>query len=74
VIRVGEQPPVAAVGVVQRQHVEHEFTDDFLRVQASQPGGRPVEHDDAANLVGDHDAIRQLVGEDQAPDRDRPFR
>jgi hypothetical protein len=71
VIRIGAHPPVLTVGVAERKHVEHELADDFPRVQPGQTGGDPVEHDDAAGFVGHHHPIRQLVGEDQAPDRDR---
>jgi len=74
VVRVGAHPPVVVVGIPQRQHVEDELADDLARVQAGQAGGDPVEHHDAADFVGHHDPIRQLVGKDQAPDRDRPFR
>jgi hypothetical protein len=74
VVRIGEQPPVAAIGVAEREHVEDELADHFGRVQPGQAGGGPVEDDDAADLVGDHHPIRQLVSEDQAPDRDRAFR
>ena len=74
VVRVGVNPPVPAVVVAQRQHVEHELAGHLGRVQPGQPGRDPVEHDDAADLVGDDHPIGQLIGEDQAPDRDRPFR
>jgi len=73
VVRVRVHPPVAAFGVAEREHVEHELADDLGRIQPGQAGGDPVEHDDAAGFVGDHHPIRQLVGEDQAPDRDRAF-
>jgi len=38
-----------------------------------QAGGDPVEHDDAADFVGDHNPVGKLVRENQAPDRDRAF-
>ena len=61
-------------GAQQREHVEHELADDLGRVEPGEPGGHPVEDDDAAHLVGDHHPVRQLVREDQAPDRDWAFR
>jgi hypothetical protein len=73
VVRVGVQPPVPALRIAEREHVEHELADDLGRVEAGQAGGDAVEHDDAAGLVGDHDPVRKLVGENQAADRDRAF-
>jgi hypothetical protein len=74
VIRIGVNPPVAPVGVAERQHVEHELADDFGRFEPGQAGGDPVEHDDAARFVGHHHPVWQLIGKDQAPGRDRSFR
>ena len=62
-VRIGVHPPVAVVGVAERKHVEYEFTDDLGRVQPGQPASGPVEHDDAAGVVGDHHSVGQLVGE-----------
>jgi hypothetical protein len=73
VVRVGVQPPVPAVSVAERKHIEHELADDLGRIQPGQAGGDPVEHDDVADFVGDHHPVGKLVGEDQAPDRDRAF-
>jgi hypothetical protein len=73
VVRVGAQPPVPAVRVAQRKHVEHELADDLGRIQPGQARSDPVEHDDAADFVGDHHPIRKLVSGNQAPDRDRTF-
>jgi hypothetical protein len=73
VVWIGVHPPVPAIGVAERKHVEHELADDLGRIQPGQAGGDPVEDDDAADLVGDHHPIRQLVCEDQAPDRNRAF-
>ena len=73
VVRIGEYPPVAALGVAEREHVEHELAGDLGRVEPGQAGSHPVEDDDAADLVGDHHSVRQFVGENQAPDRDRAF-
>jgi len=71
VVRIGAYPPVPAFGVTERNHVEYEFADDLGRIQPGQAGRDPVEHDDAAGFVGDHHPVRKLVGENQAPDRDR---
>jgi len=73
VVRVGEYPPVPALGIAERKHVEHELADDLGRIQPGQARGDPVEHDDAADFVGDHHPVGKLVGENQAPDRDRAF-
>jgi hypothetical protein len=73
-VGVSVDPPVATVRVAERQHVEHELADDFGRFQPGQAGRGAIEHDDAADLVGHHHPIRQLIGEDQAPDRHRAFR
>jgi hypothetical protein len=74
VVGIGVDPPVASIGVAERQHVEHELADDLGRFQPGQAGGDAVEHDNAADLVGHHHPIRQLIGEDQAADRHRAFR
>jgi hypothetical protein len=74
VVRIGVDPPVTTVGVAERQDVEYELADDFGRFQPGQAARDAVEHGDAADLVGHHHSIRQLVGEDQAPDRHRAFR
>jgi hypothetical protein len=71
VVRIGVHPPVPAIGVAEREHIEHELADDLGRIQPGQASGDPVEDDDAADLVGDDHPIRQLVREDQAPDRNR---
>jgi len=73
VVRIGVHPPVAALGVAERKHVEHELSDNLGRIQPGQAGGHPVEHDDAADFVGDHHPVRKFVRENQAPDRDRAF-
>jgi len=73
VVRVGEQPPVAPVGVLQRQHIEDELAHYLAWLKPGQPPGCLVEHDDTAHFVGDHHPVRQLVREDQAANRNRSF-
>jgi hypothetical protein len=72
-VRVGVHPPVPALRVAQRKHVEYELADDLGRIQPGQAGGNPVEHDNAAEFVGDYHSVRKLIGGNQAPDWDRAF-
>ena len=66
VVRIGEVPPVAAVGVVQRQHAEQVLAECFGGIGAGQLRGGPVEHGDAACVVGDDETVGEFVGDDEA--------
>ena len=65
VIGPGKCPPVTAFGVLQRQDAPDVLADRMRWRDASEPPGGTVEDYDAARVIGDYQAVRQVVGDDK---------
>ena len=66
VVRVGARPAAATLGIAQRKHVVDVPAQRVAGRRPGQPRGGGVEDLDPAVLVGNHQAIRQVVRDDQA--------
>ena len=63
-VRVGQRPPAAALQVLQRQCVFQRAAESGGPGDGGDPGGGGVEADDPARLVGDDEAVGEVVGVD----------
>ena len=70
-VGIGGHPPAAAVGVAQRQRLPDVRAEHVGGGNAGQPRRGPVEHGHPPRVVGDHQAVGQLIG-GHVPARRRP--
>jgi hypothetical protein len=64
-VGLGRGPPGAVVGVAERQRLADLAAHGVGRADPGQPRGRPVEHRDAAGVVGDDEAVGEVIGQHQ---------
>lgn len=67
-VRIGQRPPAAALEVLQRQDVLQGAAESGGPGHGGDPGGGGVEADDPAGLVGDDQAVGEVVGIDGGVD------
>jgi hypothetical protein len=66
VVGADVRPPVAPVGVLERQDMPHVLAERAGRHDPGQAPGSPVEHRDTAGRVRDDQPVGEVIGGDEA--------